>query len=70
MVHPKEVALLLDDTQSAQRADPHASDPSRNGKPDRLTTADLNTIRAALAKVGSKRTDDDWCRQVVKQARR
>lgn len=49
------------------------TDPSRNGTPtktassNRRTTPDLDKIRAALAEVGSKRTDDDWCRKVVKQ---
>ncbi|MGH3936443.1 MAG: helix-turn-helix domain-containing protein [Pseudonocardiaceae bacterium] len=47
---------------------PCASRRSAPTQPDRRTTADLNTIRTALANIGSKRTDDDWCRRVVKHA--
>lgn len=49
---------------------PPLNEPSRepSNPRDRRANADLNTIRAALVKVGCKRLDDDWCRQVVKHA--
>lgn len=56
--------------KAAEYCPPLPQEPSKkpSNPRDRRTTADLNTIRAALTKVGSKRTDDDWCRQVVKHA--
>ncbi|HEX5348527.1 MAG TPA: helix-turn-helix domain-containing protein [Pseudonocardiaceae bacterium] len=64
--------LSISANQSNQRARAR-TDPSRNGTPtktggDRRSTPDLDKIRAALADIGSKRLDDDWCRKVVKQA--
>lgn len=56
--------------KEAPQGPPPLNEPSKepSNPRDRRANADLNTIRAALVKVGCKRLDDDWCRQVVKHA--